>query len=41
MADEFERARLTTEFANLAASYTSDETLQQRVVSELWKVLRK
>ncbi|MGE0130176.1 MAG: class I SAM-dependent DNA methyltransferase [Blastocatellales bacterium] len=38
---ELERIRLTGEFTDLAAGYTADETLQQRVVNELWKLLRK
>ncbi|MEK7832273.1 MAG: hypothetical protein AAB401_14355, partial [Acidobacteriota bacterium] len=38
---ETARARHTAEFTDLAAGYTADETLQQRVVSELWKLVRK
>jgi type I restriction-modification system DNA methylase subunit len=38
---EAERLRLTDEFTDLAAGYTADETMQQRVVSELWKLLKK
>ncbi len=40
-AYELERIRLTGEFTDLAADYTADEALQERVVSELWKLLRK
>ncbi|MEK7829472.1 MAG: hypothetical protein AAB401_00215, partial [Acidobacteriota bacterium] len=36
---ENNRKKLADEFIDLAAVYTADETLQQRVAAELWKIL--